>query len=64
MDYDEFTDDLVNRSKQVEKLLKRGMSLEEAIQIAFCLEKTEARNYIGRFFAEMFAELMNYEGRR
>lgn len=57
---DEYVEDLRERCDKVFALLVQGVSLEEAVQAAFCLEREQAREYVGRFFAEMYAEMMGY----
>ena len=57
----EFSDDLVHRIDNVNNLLQEGHSLDEAVCLAFCIDFEDARNFTGRVFAELYAELMAYD---
>ncbi len=56
----EFTDDMIYRTHHMEALLQEGKSLAEAVEIAFCLDRDTANAFVGRMFAELYAEIMGY----
>lgn len=61
MQFSEHVDDCQNRTDKLRTLLKDGVSFEDALAITFCLEKDLAQHYVGQFFAEIYADMMNYK---
>ncbi len=60
MPLSEDVEDCLYRAGRVRALLREGYSLEKALQVAFCLDEVTAQEFIGLFFAELYAEMMGY----